>query len=577
MSILKAKIKHWRSIGDDPGVELDLGRITVLSGENDSGKTAILMGIYGTMKSLRDRHDEFLIENVYLAGSKHQKSNGDIVDESQFSVITTLPTEVRRHVIKQLAQPVASKIHHPELVEKLSYLFNHLIMYKYENTNLRETNDPYGAAGKFSFDESIEITYLKLLDKYYHDIKEVGSLLKLCNWLSMTLRSGGEFEYRSFFISPNRSYTPQQQEMKSKKEDASYLGYNVSELVGFIQKIRTEEMMRKGLYKRLLHYVKVLFPEVISISTNIPEGMNGYDVFIEWKVNGVSKTQPLTRSGSGVVSAVYLAGRLLSGSDHQTIGFIDEPETGMHPKLQVRFLKLLRELSDDFEIQWIVSTHSPFIMKNLKDKDRLYLIQHDGSETIARAIEPNDKSTVFQAIGAYLPDTISSKGFIFVEGTTESTLMPLLLKKCEVDIEQEGIIIIPMGGENIYSISPSDLTKIHPKAMVILDSDLVQSVSSGGHLTKKKRDYQQACFKEGVECYISTDYRTIENMYPLRALHKVLKLAEGEVSDNPFTDLSPWISNKIALAKRIAEEMTPEEATNFPYIRAIMQWWEKDH
>jgi predicted ATPase len=571
---MKAKIKHWRSIGGDPGIELDLGRITVLSGENDSGKTAILMGLYGTMKSLRSSHDEFLVENVYLAGSKHQKSNGEIVDESRFSVITTLPTEVRRHVIKQLAQ--TSKIHHPELVEKLSNLFNNMLVFKYENINLRESNNPYGATGEFSFDESIEITYLKLLDKYYHDIKEVGSLSKLCNGLLMTLRSGGEFEYRSFFISPNRSYTPQQQEMKSTKEDAFYLGYNVSELVGFIQKIRTEEMMRKGLYKRLLHYVKVLFPEVISISTNIPEGMDGHDVFIEWKVNGVSKTQPLTRSGSGVVSAVYLAGRLLSGSDHQTIGFIDEPETGMHPKLQVRFLKLLRELSEDFEIQWIVSTHSPFIMKNLKDKDRLYLIQHDGSETIARGIEPHDKSTVFQALGAYLPDTISSKGFIFVEGTTESTLLPLLLKKCEVDIEQEGIVIIPMGGENIYSISPSDLTKIHPKAMVILDSDLVQSVSSGGHLTKKKRDYQQACFKEGVECYISTDYRTIENMYPLRALSKVLKLPEGEASDNPFIDLSPWISNKISCAQRIAEEMTPDEARSFPFIQAIMNWWKKD-
>ncbi|MDN8593341.1 AAA family ATPase [Paenibacillus sp. 11B] len=577
MTIQRVKITHWRSIGGDPGVELDLGRITVLSGENDSGKTAILLALYGTMKSFRNSHDEFLVENIYLAGSKHQKSNGDIVDESQFSVITTLPTEVKSHVINQLSQTVVSKIHHPELVEKLSYLFNNLMMYKYENTNLKKSNDPFGTEGKLSFDESIERTFLKLLDKYYHDINEVGSLSKLCNWISATVRSGGEFQYRSFFISPNRSYSPHLKEMKSTKEDAFYLGYNVSELVGFIQKIRTEEMMRKGLYKRLLHYVKVLFPDVISISTNIPAGMDHHDVFIEWNKNGIVKNQPLTRSGSGVVSAVYLAGRLLSGSNHQTIGFIDEPETGMHPKLQVRFLKLLRELSEDFEIQWIVSTHSPFIMKNLKDKDRLYLVQHDGSETTARAIEPHDKSTVFQAIGAYLPDTISSRGFVFVEGTTESTLLPLLLKKCEMDIEQEGLVIIPMGGENIYSISPSDLTKIHPKAMVILDSDLVKPLSSGGNLTKKKIDYQQECYKYGVECYISTDYRTIENMYPVRALFNVLNISEEGVGDDPFMDLSPWITNKINLAIKMAEVITPEEASDFPFVKAIMQWWERDH
>jgi hypothetical protein len=63
-------------------------------------------------------------------------------------------------------------------------------------------------------------------------------------------------------------------------------------------------------------------------------------------------------------------------------------------------------------------------------------------------------------------------------------------------------------------------------------------------------------------------------MYPLRALSKVLNISE-EMGDH-FTDLSPMISNKIVLAKSIAEEMTLEETLEFPYIKAIMQWWERD-
>jgi len=574
MTIQKAKIKQWRSIGGDPGVELDLGRITVLSGENDSGKTAILLGLYGAMRALRTSHDEFLKENLHLAGSKHQKSNGEIADQSYTSIVSPLSTELKRQIKDQFNHNVTWKKRDPEFLEILMLLFEESIEMLYEVINFKE--DLFGEAGHFIFDTSVEDRYNLILKQHMLTTDEVGDFSSLCKSLLRSIRQGKRFNYGCFFISPHRNYTPHYKEKESSK-DEFYLGYNVSELVGFIQKIRTEEMMRKGLYKRLLHYVRVLFPEVISISTNIPEGMDGHDVFIEWRVNGVSKTQPLTRSGSGVVSAVYLAGRLLSGSNHQTIGFIDEPETGMHPKLQVRFLKLLRELSEDFEIQWIVSTHSPFIMKNLKDKDRLYLVQHDGSETTARAIEPHDKSTVFQAIGAYLPDTISSRGFVFVEGTTESTLLPLLLKKCEIDIEQEGLVIIPMGGENIYSISPSDLTKIHPKAMVILDSDLVKPLSSGGNLTKKKIDYQQECYKYGVECYISTDYRTIENMYPVHALLNVLNPSEDGVGDDPFMDLSPWITNKINLAIKMAEVITPEEALDFPFVKAIMQWWERDH
>nr|WP_145403092.1 AAA family ATPase [Paenibacillus xylanexedens] len=573
MTIQKVKIKHWRSIGGNPGVEIDLGRITVLSGENDSGKTAILLGLYGLMRSLKNNYDEFLNDNLQPAGSKHQKSNGEVAELSQFNIVITVPAEVKIQLKYLFDHNVLWNKLDPVFLERLVRLIERDLQMEYEIYDYVD-NDPFGEGGQFVFEDIVEEKYNQLLNIYGLSADKSKDLSSVCHLLSMTLRSGKEFKYSSFFISPHRNYNPQFQEEKSSK-DTSFLEYNVSELVGFIQKIRTEEMMRKGKYNKLLRYVKVLFPEVVSIYTNIPEGVNHHDVFIEWNKNGIIKNQPLSRSGSGVVSAVYLAGRLLSGSNHGTVGFIDEPETGMHPKLQVRFLKLLKELSDDFEIQWIVSTHSPFIMKNLKVEDRLYLIQHDGSETTARAIEPHDKLTVFQALGAYLPDTISSKGFIFVEGTTESTLLPLLLKKCGMDVDQVGLVILPMGGENIYSIAPSDLTKIHPKAMVILDSDLIKPLSSGGNLTKKKIEYQQECYKHGVECYISTDYRTIENMYPLRALSEVLNLDERELSD-PFTDLSPWITNKISCAKRIAEEMTPDEARNFPFIQAIMNWWSKD-
>ncbi|WP_145151795.1 AAA family ATPase [Paenibacillus xylanexedens] len=573
MSVHKAVIKYWRSIGGTPGVELDLGRITVLSGENDSGKTAILLGLYAVMKSLTNNDDEFLTNNLHPAGSKHQTSNGEATELSQFNIVTSLPIEVKKQLRNQFVHNVLSKKSDPEFLERLIILFERYIQMEYEMFDYMDSN-PFDEGGQFVFDDIVEDRYNLIFNQYGPNDDNAGDLSSVCHLLSLSLKSGKEFKYNSFFISPHRNYNPQHQKEKSLK-DTSYLEYDVSELVGFIQKIRTEEMMRRGSYNRLLRYVKVLFPEVTSISTNIPEGMDHHDVFIEWNKNGKIKNQPLTRSGSGVVSAVYLAGRLLSSSSHQTVGFIDEPETGMHPKLQVRFLKLLRELSDDFDIQWIVSTHSPFIMKNLKDKDRLYLIHHDGSETTARAIEPQDKSTVFQALGAYLPEAISSKGFIFVEGATESTLLPLLLKKCGMDIDQQGLVILPLGGDNLYSIVPSDLTKIHPRAMVILDSDLVKPLISGGHIKQKKIEYQQECYKHGVECYISTEYRTIENMYPSHALSNVLHIPEAEIG--PFTDLSPYKINKVSLATEIAEVMTPEEVLDFPYVKAIMQWWEKDN
>ncbi|WP_163853084.1 AAA family ATPase [Paenibacillus elgii] len=578
MSIRRSIIKNWRSIGEDPGVELELGRITVLAGVNDSGKTAILLGLYGAINSLiYNDTDEYLNEHLHLEGSKHEKNNGKVIDKSSITLITSLSSKAKAYIIGRINARLISNISDPELQNRLMYIVEKYSSAIYEVIN--HNSNPFEERGEFYFEEVTSHINKMLVDEYSYTDDQVEELTNIFKELRLGLSDSGlEFNFRSFYISPNRQYSVTEQEFmltKKGKEDTVYLGYSVSELVGFVQQIKTERVKRRGAYAALLDYVQILFPEIVSISVNIPEGMQNYDVYVEWNINGHYKNQPLTRSGSGVVSAIYLAGRLLCNSANTTIGFIDEPETGLHPKLQVRFLKLLRELSSDFGIQWMITTHSPFIMKNLKEEDRLYLIEHDGAETTARAIEPKNKSIVFQAIGAYLPDTIASKGFIFVEGATESTVLPLLLEKCGINAEEEGLVIVPMGGENIYSIPPSDLLKIHPKAMVILDSDLMKPISSGGAVQKKKLNYEQECKSYGVDIYISKDYRTIENMYPKRCMAKILSVSQDDLSYGNFDEIMQIANiNKLILAKQIAAEITEEEAREFPLVIAIRKWWE---
>lgn len=97
--------------------------------------------------------------------------------------------------------------------------------------------------------------------------------------------------------------------------------------------------------------------------------------------------------------------------------------------LQKRFIRLLRKISHEFPIKWVLATHSPFILQSLKGKEKLYLIKHDGIQTHCQDIDIASKEVVFNTLGAYLPLALSAQGVIFAEGQTEVKVLTILLEK----------------------------------------------------------------------------------------------------------------------------------------------------
>lgn len=66
----------------------------------------------------------------------------------------------------------------------------------------------------------------------------------------------------------------------------------------------------------------------------------------------------------------------------KTILLIDEPELHLHPKLQELLIKILLEVTKDDQV--IVSTHSPYLFKNLLSKKcALFLFTKDNQDIIA--------------------------------------------------------------------------------------------------------------------------------------------------------------------------------------------------
>lgn len=77
----------------------------------------------------------------------------------------------------------------------------------------------------------------------------------------------------------------------------------------------------------------------------------------------------MSQLGSGIdmiVSLMFLETLASLAKEHYTI-LIDEPEIHLHPSLQLKLVKYISDVSLDHQV--IISTHSPFIFKNLKSSD----------------------------------------------------------------------------------------------------------------------------------------------------------------------------------------------------------------
>ncbi|WCT57823.1 AAA family ATPase [Paenibacillus kyungheensis] len=570
MTIEKFYLKNWRSIGKE-GISLDLGRINVLSGVNDAGKTSVLLAFYSVLYNANSEYpNSYLDKHLHAKGSLHFDGNDS--NKPYLEIISTFSELTFKELIENI---VTEKIQIELALGRKLYNENMNII-KFKDEIMKKVKIKYSTQEMTpEYEEKWEVfcefDNTPFLNNLKINIEKERTLIKV----------------DCFFISTNRIYNIKEpinendsliiNESKIDRQiyNITKLDNELSDMVNFIKKIKNEKNRNKGVYTKLLNYIKIIFPEVVRLDVNTPDGSVAEDIFVEWNINGIEKSQPLSRSGNGVFSVIYLAGRLLNDikSDLTTIAFIDEPETGLHPKLQVRFLKLLRQLSEDFNVQWMLSTHSPFIMKNLKEEDRLFLLEHNGIESTVKNINPADKSIVFQAIGAYLPDTLTANGIIFVEGATESTILPIMLERLDIDIDQKGIVIMPLGGDNLYSIKPQELVKINSNVMVILDSDLVKPLSEGGNIISKKLEYENECISSDIKIVMPRNYRTIENMYPQSVLAQILDVPLEELNYGDFdkVDCIPDTS-KVKIGIKVAEQITENEIKNFPLIKEILDW-----
>ncbi|WP_199117844.1 ATP-dependent endonuclease [Pedobacter sp. ASV28] len=182
---------------------------------------------------------------------------------------------------------------------------------------------------------------------------------------------------------------------------------------------------------------------------------------------GLDITIPATHNGLGYNNLIFMSlllAKMQVNADGNYLGgnakvfpvlAIEEPEAHLHPAMQYKFLKFLKENKNKRKVRQIfVTTHSTQITSAVSLDEIICLHNEKGvisagypGKVFPNTAEGQDaKAYVQRFLDATRSDMLFAQKIIFVEGLAEELLIPTLAKYCGENLEDQHVAVVPVGG-----------------------------------------------------------------------------------------------------------------------------------
>jgi putative ATP-dependent endonuclease of the OLD family len=251
-------------------------------------------------------------------------------------------------------------------------------------------------------------------------------------------------------------------QIKQKKQEFSQQSDKLLQLL--------QERMTEGK-KEILSYAAETGASFNKANPNFEGTLSDMEMFsalrliVEYET-GISI--PATHNGLGYNNLIFMSlllAKMQVNSDGSYLGSnakvfpilaIEEPEAHLHPAMQYKFLKFLRENKDAKKKvrQVFVTTHSTQITSAVSLDEIICLHDENGDLTVGYPgkVFPNDdrgkkaKAYVQRFLDATKSDMLFAKKVILVEGLAEQLLLSVLAKYSGKSLEDNHIAVISVGG-----------------------------------------------------------------------------------------------------------------------------------
>jgi len=257
----------------------------------------------------------------------------------------------------------------------------------------------------------------------------------------------------------------------------------------------------------------------------------------------------LSELGAGIAQLIIVLGNALIR--RPSFIAIDEPETHLHPALQLEFLTTLASYST-FGV--IFATHSIGLARSISD--RTYSVQSNEKGTVVRPYDKTPNYAEFLgSLGIAGLQDIGWTKVLLVEGTTDVRVYQQFLKKYGKD---RHVVILPLGGDSMIhggtSSQLEEVVRLCNTVFAIIDSE---RKSFDNPLDKGRLDFMNNCKKIGINCLV-TERRATENYFTEKCVKQAFGSKYTALGDYGTFDASHQSWGKTE-NWRGAQEMTCDE------------------
>lgn len=441
MYISKIVIENYRCFGEKKNkLTLPLQKgLTVLVGENDAGKTAIIDAIrvlLGTrdQERLRVTEDDFYYNNIA---------------DKQATTITI------KALIKGLSESQQSTF-----AEYLTYSDSSEdpvelnIIFQANRTNSTIKNIyfvgiPVGSYGLGYIDperrSNLHATYLRPLRDAEIEM-DVGRNSRISKILQK--QEGIDCGCNEIDISKENK--------KAFKEVVNNLGITgIGHLIN--QLLESNDAIKKTNKKindELLSKLK-MFNDDLESSIGVGPKTNDAALHRQMleKV-GITLTSPdsVGKRGLGSNNLLYIACELLLlSSSPDDLGFllIEEPEAHLHPQRQLKLMHFLLDLikndNNYRDVQILATTHSPTLASTLPVKNMVIINKGKILPLSESKMKQEDFIFLERFLDATKANLFFCRGLLIVEGDAENLLLPTIARLIGKDLTEYGVSIVNVG------------------------------------------------------------------------------------------------------------------------------------
>lgn len=343
-----------------------------------------------------------------------------------------------------------------------------------------------------------------------------------------------------------------------KVDDFSGLG--IIDKLARLQNAPYNELDKKKRFAQINEFVQSVLGNR-SATLHVPYGRDT----IEVEING--RTLPLSNLGTGVHEVIILAAAA-TVLEKQVV-CIEEPELHCHPLLQKQLVKYLQEKTDN---QYFISTHSAHLL-DTSDAMVFHVRLCGGKSKVENVITDVKRAEICDDLGYRASDLVQANCVVWVEGPSDRIYLNHWIKSVAPElIEGLHYSIMFYGGRLLKHLSASDpdvsdfisLRRLNRHIAIVMDSDCSGPEQEINETKKRVRDE----FNRGPGFAWVTKGREIENYIDSQTLGNAIKEIYPKIQSlqnkGPYDDVFDKVviedgnmdlhPDKVKVAKKIVQK-----------------------